>query len=209
MSHVARRVNSSSGSRAPRPRVRPDLPGEGYLFPGEVARLLGCEDVDYHQLRRLFRLVRAQVDAEVRERKWARYSLLDVAALRIALELCGGVEALGPGRRLSIAPVDEACRLLRARGVNNPLLDVPMRRHGRTVLVEIDGMLFNPGNGQLVLRNTSSLIRDFVDRGLAEIEASTGQRARDPDFTKLLLREARRRPRAREAARTEGLIPVE
>ena len=201
-------MNSSAGSRAPRPRVRPDLPGEGYLFPGEVARLLGCENADYHQLRRLFRLVRTQVDGEVRERKWARYSLLDVAALRIALDLCGGTDALSPGRRLSIAPLDEACRLLRARGVNNPLLDVPMRRHGRTVLVEIDGMLFNPRNGQLVLRATSSLIHDFVNRDLEDLENVLARPSRDPDFTRLLAREARRRPKARDAARSEGLIPV-
>jgi hypothetical protein len=47
-------------------------------------------------------------------------------------------------------------------GITNPLLDVPMRRKGRTVFVEIGGLLFDPASGQLLLQETESLILRFL-----------------------------------------------
>lgn len=153
---------SQRGTRSPRPRV-PEEPGQdGYFFPGEVAELLGCRDIDYHQLRRLFRLVRIQAAVPVRERKWARFTLRDIAALRIALNLCGGVAALDEGRHLRIAPLERACAALRDQGVVNPLLDVPMRREGIIVFAEIDGQLFNPVNGQMRLDEARDMVTEYL-----------------------------------------------
>lgn len=42
-----------------RPLTRPSRT-RSFFYPGEVARMLGLEGVDYYQLRRLFRLVREQ-----------------------------------------------------------------------------------------------------------------------------------------------------
>ena len=108
--------------------------------------------------------------------KWARFTLRDIAAMRNALNLCGGVAALNEGQHLRIAPLEHACEALRLQGVVNPLLDVPMRREGTIVYAEIDGQLFNPVNGQICL----DAARDMVAEYLAgrEFEASTLERRR-------------------------------
>lgn len=201
------------GTRAPRPRTRDDLPGEGYLFPGEVAEMLGCRDIDYRQLRRLFRLVRTQAGAPVRDGKWARFTLKDVAALRVALDLSGGSSALERGKHLQVAPLEHACRALRAQGVSNPLLDVPMKRSGTVVFAEIDGVLFDPLNGQLTLKDSRDVLQRYVEDHLANLDAEARGLTQKQlaavrrDRTKLrsaLAGEAASRGRIRDAARGRG-----
>ncbi len=214
---MAQRLRDRSGTRSPRPRTRDDLAGEGYLFPGEVAEMLGCQKIDYHQLRRLFRLVRAQAAAPVRERKWARFTLKDIAALRIALDLCGGVPALEEGRRLAITPLERACEALRGQGVGNPLLDVPMTRQGTVVFAEINGLLFDPVNGQLTLKDSRDLVERYLDGQLDQLDAQAARLERGGaapagrerrELTKRLAGEASARSRARDAARGRGVIRI-
>jgi hypothetical protein len=145
--------------------------GEGYFFPGEVARMLGVPGIDYYQLRRLFTLVREQGGGTPNE-GWSRYTLTDIAALQVVLELCGGKEAVQPGRRLRIKRVRQACQALRDQGVANPLLEVRLHRDpGRErILAEIGGTVFDPVSGQTVLKETLALViaRVSSDHALSE-----------------------------------------
>lgn len=214
---MAQRLSGSAGTRAPRPRTRDDLPGEGYLFPGEVAELLGCGDIDYHQLRRLFRLVRAQAGGSARPRKWARYTLKDVAALRLALDLCGGVEALAHGKHLHIAPLERACEALRRQGVANPLLDVPLHRTGTVVIAEINGVLFDPTTGQTTLRQSRDQLQKYLDEQLPQLDAEAQKLPRRQSAKAGAERRALRaamanemasRSRARDAAQGTGELRI-
>jgi hypothetical protein len=212
---VAQRLKTAASTRTPRPRTRDDLPGEGYLFPGEVAELLDCGDIDYHQLRRLFRLVRTQAGVQVRTRKWARYTLKDVAALRIALELCGGSDALARGKHLQMAALEHACTALRVQGVANPLLDVPLHRMGAIIVAEINGVLFDPTSGQTTLRDSRDRLQQYLDDQLVQLDDEANGLTRDQmaaaraerrDVGSALAREASSRSLARDAAQGVGEV---
>lgn len=128
-------------------------------------------------------LVRRQAGLEVRP-GWARLSLRDVAAMAIAVRLAGGGLTEGqPSRRLELGAIERACAALQDRGIANPLLDVRMVRHGRSVMALVHGELFDPTNGQLALqlsREALEVPADEVSGGVvAQLDARL-QRAPAP-----------------------------
>jgi hypothetical protein len=134
---------------------------DGYFFPGEVVAMLGLQAADYQQMRRLFRLVREQSGVPVNT-GWSRYNLIDVAAMRVLVSLCGGAEALTPGRRLRVECIRTACSALRRLGIENPLLDVRLRRVGDRVYADLDGSILDPVSGQIALAEAFTLARRSV-----------------------------------------------
>jgi hypothetical protein len=169
--------------RAPLETAKPPAErqhGATYFYAAEVVRILGLDGIDYAQLRRLLRLVRAP-DAQP-SRRWARFSFEDLVGLRVALHLAGGTEALAEGRRLQLAELERTCARLRQLGVARPLIDVRLRRVGRAIVAEVDGVTFRPATGQLALTETSNRVADFLgnivdlDRGTrARLRASIAQ----------------------------------
>ena len=185
---------SAHGPKAPARRVR-DLPGDGYYFPGEVADLLGVRAADYHQLRRLFRLVRRHSATPVPagDRSWSRYTLTDIAAIQVALAICGGPEVLAHGRRLRLAPLERACQALSDLGIANPLLDVRLQIQGRQVLASIDGVVFDPVTGQTALSDVLRLLTPTL-----------GDEPQASELRGLLRAESRRLPRKASAPKATG-----
>lgn len=162
--------------RAPRETAKPPAErqhGATYFYAAEVVRILGLDGIDYAQLRRLLRLVRTP-DAQP-SRRWARFSFEDLVGLRIALHLAGGTEALAGGRRLQLAELERTCTRLRQLGVSRPLIDVRLRREGRAIVAEVDGVTFRPATGQLALTDTSNRVGDFLGD---IVELDRGARAR-------------------------------
>jgi len=153
---MARRVHDHQ-ERAPARRVRDaGEHADGYFFPGEVARLLELDGVDYHQLRRIFRLVREQAGLkDAAGRQWSRFSFRDLARTEAVLRVCGGREALGPDRKTNLTGIKQACAALRGQGFTDPLLQVPLVRQGRRILALVDGAILDPVTGQLLLQAVS------------------------------------------------------
>lgn len=152
---------------APRPRLSPDPSRAGYFFPREVADILGVPEIDYRQLRALFKLARLQAGDPVlpADHRWSRYTLRDVAAVQEALRLAGGSVALRPGRRLRLRPVESAVIGLMRMGVRDPLLEVPLERYGSTIVATIGGDLLDPTSGQLTIRRVFAQVRPRIDPG--------------------------------------------
>jgi hypothetical protein len=155
------------GPIPPCPRVSADPARTGYFHPREVADILGCPKIDYAQLRRLFKLARLQTGGPVADsdHRWSRYTLRDIAAVEVALRLSGGPESLDLGRRLRVAPVEAAVRSLLDRGIRDPLLEVPMERHGAVIVAAVAGDIIDPTTGQLVLRRVFAEASLHVSRG--------------------------------------------
>jgi hypothetical protein len=158
---------------APRIRTREGPPrrpldlSRGYFYPGEVVRILKLEGVDYRQLRRLFKIVREQAGSPVSEEDdgWSQYTFRDLVAIKAALELAGGKEALSRGRRLRLQVVKEVCLRLRGvLGLSSPLTEILFRRMGRAVIAQVQGLLFDPSSGQLLLTE----VVEVLERYLAE-----------------------------------------
>lgn len=86
-------------------------------------------------------------------RGWRTYGLTDIARLVVLIDLCGGTDAFaenGSPRLRGLHAVQAAALALRERrGYDDPLLEVPLVRVGRTVLALIDGQLIEPGTGQV------------------------------------------------------------
>lgn len=154
----------------------------GHLFPGEVADALTMRNIDYAELRRLYRLIRQQDDHPVDGRTWSRYTFADVAALMMVLELCGGHEALMPGRRLNHRNVALACEALISQGIRTPLLSVRLVRRGWAIYAEVGGVLLDPRNGQLLLEQAAAEIDSYFDHTFLK----------DPDLAQALTLEIRR-----------------
>lgn len=157
--------------RSPRKRTA----GDGYFFPNEAVKILRLERVDYYQLRRLFELVRDASGKPYRGGKWARFSFQDLAALRVAIDLAGGTQALRKGRRLQLKPIADACQALRLRfGLSSPLTQARLYREGRTVVAELAGLHFVPQSGQIVFSGLGVAARRHVvacdsPKGLAKV----------------------------------------
>jgi hypothetical protein len=139
----------------PQARVAESSAPGGYFYAGEAARILGLEQIDYQQIRKLFMFVREQAGEPLgteHKRRWSRFTVTDLACMEALVDLCGGKAALEEGRRLRIEPIRRACRSLRREeGVVNPLLQVPMVRIGDQVFAVVDGTVIHPRSGQLVL----------------------------------------------------------
>ena len=156
---------SNHRERAPRARLRSDLAAAEF-FPGEVARLLGLEGVDYAQLRDLHRIGRRARGLATPGRKWARYTLADLAAVEVLVTLGGGRDALSKGRRLVLGDIVRTCDALRGLGFDNPLLQVPMARDGRRILARVNGFVLEPTTGQLVLESAWHQVDAFLEARL-------------------------------------------
>jgi hypothetical protein len=147
--------------RPPRNRLRNVRP---YFYPGEVVRILNLEGVDYHQLRRLFRLVLSSRDLPLRAtRRWARFTFQDLLAVKLALDLAGGAAALKPGHRLRLAALARTCETLRSKyGLEYPLREAKLERVGATLLAKIKAVEFEPATGQLVMREVADAVRAYM-----------------------------------------------
>lgn len=168
---------------APRIRTGQDAPKPAEVvrasfYPGEVAWILGLEGVDYHQLRRLFRLVRKQSSSPGPEaRQWSRFTFRDLVALKVALSLAGGKEALSKGRHLRLKDVERVCHRLREDfGLENPLTEVVLRRRGRSAVARIQGLWFEPASGQMVLTEVEEAVERYLDERREGKTSSTGLR---------------------------------
>lgn len=138
------------------------------FFPGEVARLLGLDGVDYSQLRRLFILARTLRGETPPNRGWSRFTLADLAATEVLVALGGGREVLASGRRLILGRVELTCLALREMGFDNPLLQVPLARDGRRILARVDGYVFEPVSGQLTIEETGRKVSEFLEQRMIE-----------------------------------------
>jgi hypothetical protein len=137
----------------------------GYFYPGEVVRILGLEGLDYHQLRRLFRLLAGSGEPGAgTNNKWARFTFRDLVGLKAAIYLGGGVEALQPGRRLRLKEVERICKRLREEfGVLDPLVEVAFRRDGRAIVAQVQGVSFEPLSGQLVIAEAEKAVARYLE----------------------------------------------
>jgi hypothetical protein len=142
---VPRRVRART-SKPPAARRR----GETYFYASEVVKVAGLKGIDYAQLRRLLVIARGPVA----DGRWARYTFADIAAVRAGARLVDAVRVLKNGQRLQLGELERACDRLRSLGVTSPLLEVPMKRVGRTIVADIDGLRFRPATDQLVLDET-------------------------------------------------------
>ena len=141
------------------------------FFPGEAARLLGLGAIDYAQLRELFRLARLARGSASTGRGWSRFSLADLAAVEVLVELGGGREALEEGRRLVLGDIEATCVALRRMGFDDPLLQIPLARDGRRILARVNAFVFEPTSGQLVLETTWQHVETFLeDRAISSRE---------------------------------------
>ena len=147
--------------RSPAKRVA-DRPG--YFYAGEVARILALGAIDYAQLRGLLKLIRPQSEAP--GRAWARYNIRDLACLRVAIELAGGIEALREGRRLHLRTLRHALDALLKAGYALPLLDLSLSREGTRIIARASGIRFDAQNGQLLLDLTQDDAKAFLSNQL-------------------------------------------
>lgn len=155
--------------RLPKARVASDSAVEGYFYAGEATRILRLDDIDYQQVRRLFRFVREQAGTPLNSddgRKWARFTISDLACMESLVHLCGGRAALAHGRRLRIRPIRLACEWLRAQGIDNPLLQVPMIRVGDQVFAVLDGNVVHARSSQLVIEGMIEVVGAHLGREL-------------------------------------------
>jgi hypothetical protein len=150
--------------------------------------ILGLNGIDYRQLRRIFRLVALDCATT----KWARFTFRDLAACAVAIELAGGKAALGDGRRLRLDRVERACYALQKQyGIKEPLLDVPLRLEGTTIVATIEGFTIEAATGQRTLG-----LR-IGERALRYAARSTASDAELMPLRSALGTEFRRRPARR------------
>jgi len=158
--------------RAVHPQSDPDNdPGEPeYFYAGEVAAALEVERIEYRQLRELIGIVR-NGDVATDKDKWLKLSLVDIAALRIAVDLVGGREAFAVGRRIRLSPLRATIDALRAMGIAHPLIEVPLSLVNGRVFAAIDGHVVDPSNGQALLGSTADLMGDKIPLGRGRSDA--------------------------------------
>jgi hypothetical protein len=178
---------------------RPLKISRGYFYPGEVVRILQLENMDYRQLRRLFRIVREQAgQTTAAEGKWARFTFRDLVALKAALDLAGGEQALAPGRRLRLQDIEHICQRLNEIGFSSPLTEIAFRRNGRTVIAQVEGVSFEPTSGQMLLGEVETAVARYLEENPDRSRRGAKRRARfDQEVHEL--REAGPHPRRSEA----------
>jgi hypothetical protein len=136
----------------------------GYFFPGEVARILKLDGIDYRQLRQLFRYASGQAPSRATAGKWARFTYRDLVAVKTAIRLAGGIGSLRVGRRLRLKRVEKAAKALRRRlGVSDPFAAVKVVLDGGTILAQLNGITFDAISGQLLLSVDNGIERVIED----------------------------------------------
>ncbi len=171
---------------------------DGCMFPGEVFRRLRLERITYPQLRTLLRIARG--DSASQGASWCRFSFTDLVAIKAAIKL--GRDKNNPygGRRLMLAEVELACRLLRERyGIASPLTTVRLVWEGRRIVAQFQGVHFEPASAQLLL--TPKAISAVVRR----------MPRRDRAACKEVMKKAASSPRARVACGVQhvhGVLPL-
>src|SRR6266478_5380799 len=154
----------SHNSRKPLHRV--SSARTGYFYPGEAARILGLDGVDYHQLRKLLLLAAGASPDKKESRRWARFSYKDLVMVKAAVNLAGGIDTLRKGRHLRLKRVRDACASLRhAFGVQDPLSSVKLVLDGQTIVAQMDGVAFEPVSGQLILDVRQRIDHEIIDVG--------------------------------------------
>jgi hypothetical protein len=160
-------------------------------FPGEAARILKLQDIDYHQMRRLFEIIdpsllRAEAERSGKSWTWTRYSFRHLVALRTALSLAPPQE----GGRLNIRQLREACLVLRGQfGRASPLTDTQLSRLGDAIVARIGGKLFDARTGQRLIDEVATSVKDFVRTHCKEATQACLKQVRE--HSKELLTEAR------------------
>lgn len=124
--------------------------------------MLGLGAIDYAQLRRMLRIARASKGLSDPGRGWTRFTLADIAAIEILIDLGGGRSVLEQGRRLVLGDIKETCDALRRLGFEDPLLQVPLTREGRRIVATINGIRIEPVRGQLVLDAATAQVDAFL-----------------------------------------------
>lgn len=127
-------------------------------------RVLKLRGIDYAQLRALLALVRP--DGERPTRAWARFNLRDMACIRVAIDLAGGVGALQQGRRLRLSPLRNALKALRRAGYDLPLLDVSLSRDGERIIAVGAGIRFEAETGQLLIDLVQKKAETYLEANL-------------------------------------------
>lgn len=168
------------------------------FFPGEAARLLQLGDVAYEQLRTLFVLARYARGETAKSAGWARFDAEDLASSEVLVGLAGGRERFQPNRRLNLRDIKPACAKLRELGFVNPLLEVPLARHGRQVIALVGSHVYAPSTGQLAF----AFVGDQVEQLVAQRESL------DRD-ARLLVREVRRQREARRIGAKASMAALE
>jgi hypothetical protein len=179
-SRVAHRVaNQPRELRAPRTRVISPHPEKGQFFPGEVARMLKIESLDYRQLRSIYQLVREQAGHTYQPKEWARFSYDDIAAALEVVRIC--IESRGLDTKvrftLVLLHLRKACLKLQGSGFTNPLLQLRLQLVEGRVIAEIDGATLDAETGQQLIDLAALRVTDFfattdIDAKLLEMLAS-------------------------------------
>jgi hypothetical protein len=160
-------VREKKLSRRPSDRSR----RRGLFFPREAAHLLGIPNVDYRQLRRLFALVR--YERSLPARRWARFTFRDLIALRVAVQLLGGVRAVNGRGYLQIKRLERVLdRLRNVYGIEDPLTQVLLERREQAVVAQFRGVHFDVGSGQL------SLFAANMSRAIASLPTASSEERR-------------------------------
>jgi hypothetical protein len=175
-------------TKSPRVRAPSEALGPAF-FPGEAAEILGLGAVDHARLRRLKRLrdTCAGRDSELGS-SWLRLDITDLVAIQVLIDIGGGQDRLRDGRRVRTHGVVQVCERLRTLGHDDPLVQVPLARHGSRVVAYIAASWIEPASGQLLF-----------DGVIARADAYLSQ-ADDPAEELLLLRAAM-------AARAQSIRP--
>jgi len=108
-------------------------------------------------------------------RIWTRFTMVDIACARVVIGLLGGPTCFGdpigdrvgtrePGTRLKsprprLEELRRTCQQLQELGVPNPLLDLELRREGRSYTAKLVGVVIDPRTGQTVLED---VLRDTL-----------------------------------------------
>lgn len=172
--------------REPQPRPRLGPTRDAVFFPGEVARLLQLNNIDYDQLRRMWVLAHAARGEAVPSRRWARFTLRDLAATEVVVGLAGRRDRLATSRHLNFRGIAETCEALRVLGFDDPLIQVPMIRDGSRILAQVGEYVIVPTTNQMALDYASDMVEEYIKSRTIE-----DQEVRDA------IRDERRRSRAR------------
>lgn len=150
------------------------------FFPGEAVRILeqGAARLDYAQFRRLLTIVRTfakepHSSSKKRSRKWSRITFQELVAIRNLLKV---VHRSTTGR-LYTKQAQRLCRKLRRHfaNVENPLLEVELRREGAVVIAQLAATQLLPATGQRQIQwvedRTQSHLKQLVTptHGFAQV----------------------------------------